>query len=486
MARKSQGPFLTVTRRQRGAVLGAVTFLALLIGALNLPQGELDLALIYVAALLYFTVLMVPFLLYRQEWGWFHPMVFLPLWTFVTSALPSVGVYISGLERHAALPAVPTEELNDLVVQALLLQAFGWLVFYAAFTGGQVRTLHLSVPEPRGRALPAKALLIAGAAIVSFLILMDAAGGLEELLLQRGVRAEDRVAADIGGHWSLIVRHLLPTTCLVWLSLQPRLVRSPLFWLLFSGGLGMSFAATGSRSSVVVPMIVALGIWALRTQSVPYVRALALTGTALLIVGIGGEFRAQTMRADTLEAVSINPAVGQAFLDGVKERLAAGGETSSLIAILGKVPEEVELLYGRSYLSIPAAPIPSRIWPDKPEAGGRLTGHLIFGYPEGGAGIPPGTAGEAFWNFHVLGVLLVFFLWGKMAKWLSHFYRIHAADAGMTALYVLTIVTFSPHSSSIYAWFHTMTSALVAFFVFCGLPRVHGFRKPGRAGVSLQ
>jgi hypothetical protein len=178
------------------------------------------------------------------------------------------------------------------------------------------------------------------------------------------------------------------------------------------------------------------------------------------------------MRADHLDEVTIESGIAEAFIAGVEERIVAGTEAGTLIAILGQVPSEVGFLYGRSYLSVPAAPIPSRFWPDKPDAGGSLTGHLIFGRPEGGGGVPPGTVGEAFWNFHVPGVLVVFFLWGRLANWLASFYKIHAAHGAITVLYVVTLLYFSPNTVSFYDWFHSMAAALLALILFCGFPRI--------------
>lgn len=482
---RASNPFLAVLPRERAAILGLVALLGLLISVLNLLHARTDLFFVLLATLAYLGVLTLPLLLYRQAWGWFHPMIFLPVWVLATSVLPSFAVYVGGLERHSALPGASVEDLNHLVVEALLLQSAGWLVFYAGFTTRQIRTMKFNIPEPRIRTTPMKIFLLAGISSIGLLVLADAAGGLDQLLMQRGRPPSERVAAELGGHWSLLASEVLPVGCLAWLALRPQAVRTALFWLIFGGGLFMSFAATGSRSSVIIPVIMALAIWALRSGRMPYAGTLLLAVAAIAALGILGDFRAQTWAADDLDDVTIESNVLKGFMGGFDERMTSSTERSALIGILGRVPDEVGHLYGRSYLSIPAAAIPSQLWPDKPPVGGRLSGQLIFGRgPDGGA-VPPGTTGEAYWNFHIPGVIIVFFLWGRLSNWLASFYRAHSHHSVIAVLYVLTLFSFAPNSGSLYGWFHGMVAAVFALVLFCGRPRLMRRRQRSAPGSQV-
>lgn len=465
-----------MTTGERAGLLYAVVFLAMLVGTLNLTQGRTDLALVFGAFLLYLVVLILPLIGYRQEWGWFHPLIFMPLWALVTGVPTSLGVFIGGLERHTALPGRTVQELNGLVVKGLLLSALGWLMFYAGYAFvGRKRTAELRFPEPR--AILPKILLVAGLSGVGFLVLMQIAGGMGPLLLQRGIRASERIAKEMGGHWHVLVG-VLPTACLVWVALRPAVVRRPIFWLVFGSGLFLGFAVTGSRSGVIIPIVMLVAIWALRSARMPYLRVLVLGALALAALGILGEFRAETRQAETLQDVQLDTGLREGFVRGVEERVGSGSESAALYAILGRVPAEVDFLWGRSYLSIPAAPIPSAIWSGKPDAGGRLSGHLIFGRPEGGGGVPPGNIGEAFWNFHIPGVIVVMFLWGMAANWLARFYRENQANGGIVALYVLTLFGLGPNTVAFYGWIHEMIPALVVLVLVCGFPRI----KSGKSG----
>lgn len=470
-----------MTTGERVGFLYAVASLAMLVGALNLTQGRTDLALVFGAFLIYLVVLILPLIRYRQEWGWFHPLVFMPLWALVTGVPTSLGVFIGGLERHTALPGRTPQELNGLVVEGLLLSALGWLMFYAGYAFvGRKRTAELRFPEPR--AILPKVLVVAGASGIGFLVLMRIAGGVGPLLLQRGIRASERIGKEIGGHWHVLVG-VLPTACLVWVALQPAVVRKPVFWLIFGTGLSMGFAVTGSRSGVVLPIVMLTAIWALRSARMPYLRVLILGTIALVAVGILGEFRAETRRADTLQDIQLDTGVQEGFVRGLEERIASGSESASLYAILGRVPDEVDFLWGQSYVSIPAAPIPSAIWAGKPDAGGRLSGHLIFDRPEGGGGVPPGNVGEAFWNFHIPGVVVVMFLWGVAANWFARFYQENQDNTGISALFVLTLFALGPNTVAFYEWIQTIVVAVGVLVFVCGWPRLRA-STPSKVGVQ--
>lgn len=470
-ATRVYSPFVGMTPGERAVLLCSIAFLAMFVGALNLTQGRLDLSFIFLTLLVYLVVLVLPLVRYQQEWGWFHPVVFMPLWALVTSVPTSLGVFIRGLERHSALPGRSVQELNGLVAEGLLLSALGWAAFYVGYAfPGQKRTITMRFPEPRA-VLP-KILLVAGVATAGFFFLIQVAGGIGPLLLQRGIQANQRIQAQIGGHWLVLVG-LLPTACLVWIALQPVVVRRPIFWAVFSGGLFMDFAVTGSRSGVIIPIVMAVAIWALRSARIPYFRVLVLGGVALVLLGILGEFRRETFQAETLQDVRLETSITSGFQRGLEERTNRG-EDAGLHAVLGRVPEEVDLLWGKSYLSIPAAPVPSALWSEKPEAGSRLTGHLIFRRPEGSGGVPPGAVGEAYWNFHILGVILVMFLWGVAANWFARFYRESRSEYGISALYLVTLFLLSPSTDSFYVWVQHFVLAAIILVMFCGIPRVKG------------
>ena len=117
------------------------------------------------------------------------------------------------------------------------------------------------------------------------------------------------------------------------------------------------------------------------------------------------------------------------------------------LPVLARVPERVPLLMGSSYLAAVAVVVPRKVWKGKPRQVGGLTGMTFFNTH---AGVPPGPVAEAYWNFHIPGVLIVFGLLGMFHRWLANTYLHYAASPGAIAVYVATLIyTYSPGSTAI-------------------------------------
>lgn len=361
-----------------------------------------------------------------------------------------------------------THELNTAVVDASLLTALGFLALYAGYSIiPSRRVLRVKPMEPR-YLMPA---VVVGMAlsVAAFLFLIARAGGIGPLMLQRGLRNDLRIEAELGAHWRLLVRAMIPG-CLVWLSHQPHVWKRPLFLLGFASALFMNFAATGSRGHTIIPIAMALVIHALHYKRF-YVFHYILFGLAALVaIGFLGEFRSGTRRATDLSEVSIDTNVWGGLVRGIETVAARGSETAGLYGILRRVPREVDLLYGRSYLSIPAAPIPRRLWKAKPDAGGRLTATHIFDQPF--TAIPPGSIGEAYWNFHVPGVVLVMLLYGAVLRWCAQAYLANSKAKWAVVIYTYTLFYLQPNSESFYNWVQAIApAAILVMCIYGRLPR---------------
>lgn len=479
----SRNPYVGMSRLERHLVLGFMTFLAIGIGTINLSQGRSDLLLVYAAFLCYLLVLALPFHLQKSSWGWFHPLILTVLWfELVRGVLPRLIIYATGLDFHRVALGATAGDLSWLVIESLFLTSLGLLALYAGFLGSG----RLSVPRFAFRAprlLFVKVLAIAAVSTVAFAILIAEAGGLGRLMLQRGMASDLRIQAELGGHWYFMVE-LLKTACLLWLALQPKMWKSPAFLSLFSLALFMGFAATGSRSGVVMPVVLATVIWSLHHRRIPYGRALVIGVLGIAAIGLLGEFRVASRGAVTLADARIESGLAGGIEQGLDTITSYAGETDGLYGILAKVPEDVDLLYGWSYLSIPAAPIPRALWPGKPDAGGRLNATYIFGNPL--TAIPPENVGEAYWNFHIPGVIVVMFLFGAVLKWFARFYVVNGGAGWVVAIYVFTMFNLQPSSPAFYDWFQTMVPVIFFLWFFCGWPKRVRMRTRKRVALPLR
>ena len=450
------------------AVLGAVLLYVISVGFLNVQNSEANTLLIYQALLVKIGLLLLPFAIARRKnWGWFHPLVFIGLWTFLRQVIPKSLIFIEGFPYHEEL-MVNEARLNVLVTYELLLDALALVSTYVGYLVAlKFRVPAIEFGEPRWTRV--KIVAIALISVYSFYVLTSAAGGIGPLILQRGAGL-DRVQSQVGGYW-VILTQLLRTACLVWFALRPSIGRNIVFWALFVFALALSFLATGSRSGVIFPVLLIIIIWSLHNRQIPFTKIAIAGAVGVFLVGALGEFRSSRSLAD--QPIT-DTDVEFSFVEGIKEGIETFSRYSSSSAaiypIIERVPEKNRLLLGESYLSIPALPIPRKIWPNKPPAAGNKAGAVFFDNPD--TGKPPGAVGEAYWNFWIPGVIAIFLFWGMFLSWLARFLVKNQQSRGGVLLYIVTIFILSPHSPAVYEWIFAVVPVSVVLIVFCGIPTV--------------
>lgn len=414
---------------------------------------------------------MYPVAFHCKTWGWFHPLVLSSLWTLLSSVLPSSFLYINGLDNHVALSELSKEELNNLVTYNLILQTIAlFLTYLGYFLLPKLRITKLYIHWKPPRHLMTKLIIIACISSIALLILSNVMGGLGSLLLERGIPENMRAAARLeGGHWNVLAK-ALTSACIVTLALKREMVKNIWFWALFVYALFLRFASTGSRGGVIVPLIMVLTIIMMQRKKIVYIRVIAMGVVAIMLVGALGSFREASWRVKSLEQISGKISVMDALEVGIDEFVEYKGKVAAIYPIIAKVPNEVDLLYGKSYLAILAAPIPRKIWPKKPQECGKLASTVFYGNPL--SAIPPGSVGEAYWNFHFVGVVIVFVVWGMFLKFLADFYRTNYKERGIVALYVITILMLNPNGTSFYNWLHIFAQSFLCLIFFCGIPKI--------------
>jgi len=450
-------------------VLLLLVALVLGVGAFNLPLGEPPLIQVWLAFIAYGVVLALPFIWYRPSWGWLHPLVFLVLWAeLARSVLRKISIYATGLPAHDVMPAASSAVLNGVVTEALLLKAVGLMAMYTGFmSAGRLTAPRLEFKQPNHLAL--KTGVLTAVSLLALLMLVNAAGSVGALMLQRGLPAEARIFTDPNMRIAAYMVGLLKPACLVWFALKPKAWRSPV-WLAFFGiAMLIGFMATGSRSGVAIPVLQAGVIWILHNRRIPYQAIVIGFVFSMLVLGIGGAFRQASTEAESLAEVEVDVGLVNSVTNGFQGMVRYGASHSGYYAILASVPDNVGFLWGESYLSIPVAPIPSAVLPfEKPEAGGKLNAKRIFSIRSGG--VPPGSIGEAYWNFGIPGVIVVMALFGVVLKWFYRLYVVNQARGWVMVVYVITLFSLRPSSPPIYGWLHAMVPIAIYLILFCGFP----------------
>lgn len=398
--------------------------------------------LLCLAQVLNFAVILFPIIFYKPSFGWFHPLVFYTC-QYLLFQFRSYATYLQGISHHRALPEYSVEDIVQLVAFALTLHAVSTLAYYFGFWfGPNMRMPRISFHQPRRLAL--KALVAVLFSVVVFWLYVEREGGLSEHLLSWQTGRHEALAGD---YYYILLIKVSAMSCLLWFSLKRRAVYQPLFWVCSLVSIIINFLATGSRSTVLVFFIVAMLVWMLRERKFAPARIIGIGLLGVVLISFLGGFRSRIWRGEiSLTSENDDTTIVEYFEQGAVESAERAWASSGLLPILARVPDDVDMLYGSSYFALLTLPIPRSIWPDKPGQVGGLVGDVFFGSP---AGTPPGPIGEAYWNFHVPGVILVFFIFGTFQKWLAQAFVKHKREPAAVLIYLTVLFTIDPSTPAV-------------------------------------
>lgn len=465
---RPDSPYLALLPLERGAFVGGLVLIVVVSGIFSFGSLDGSHPLLYAAFLSYVGVLALPlFGRFLRTPGLFHPLFFYATFMGLRSLLEGDAVLgATGLEFHRAMPGMSRTELDLVAAQSFLLEAVSLVALYLGY--GLLRKLRVTrLAQPsQPRRLAWAAVMWMMLPTVAVLILSIEAGGLGNLLLQRGIPSDQRIGAQIGGHWHYLagVGTIVPV---VWLAFDRTAAKNPVFWAVALFATFLVFAATGSRSSAIWPFILIGLMWALRHRTIPYRSLCIAAAIAIVLVGLLGEFRASTRGADRLADLEFEAEIWSSAQAGYQEMVRQSTTNNGQIAILGSVPGRVDYLFGQSYLSIPFVLVPGGIWPwDTPDAAGKLNATYIYGTPL--SGIPAKPVGEAFWNFSYAGVVMVFMLFGSVLRFAATVYQANSEHPLVIVIYLYTIMTLAPGSNEMYNFVHTLIP-IAGFYAFVRL-----------------
>lgn len=463
-----RNPWVPIPRLARLFLLGGLfVFTAVCVtGALLNSSSNPSMPVLAASTAFYLAMVSLPLVIYdKEKHGWFHPLFFSTIFCVALKGLPrSANYFINGLSEHAVLP-LGEEALTRLVAFENLLQGLALASMYWGYH------FFRNPVTPRLRTEPPKTLwlAVAAAGIVSAIALglyIRLSGSLTQHILNLSLNQTAKVfEEEFSGVGHLVnMAQWFAMILIVALAYRPALIRNGFYWGLCIVALVMVYLASGKRSILLAPIAIGSIVYLLRVGRVPLFRmALVALGMIGLFLGLS------LLRGASMGARSLNDIV-----EGLQERSsgavdssfselnARAGSYSSAYPIYHYVPNEFPLLLGESYLTIIARPIPRALWPDKPRGTDFRAGALFF---NAAWGIPPGAVAEAYWNFHIPGVIVVYFLFGLFLKWIAELYVRHQQSGVVVVLYVTTLFALQqPAENSITGWMLGLLPLLIFGF----------------------
>lgn len=455
---------------QRWTVLGILIFGAFyLFGVMgvalfNTGTGGISMAWVALTSgwLIFWTF--YPFVNYKPEYGWCHPLVLGACVSIVNMVMRSTTLFMGGLDEHIMLPDKWPEELNMIFAYGNFINSLALIALYFGFARGpRLPVPQLNAPPAASSRLYFVLLIFLGISVAAFVLYIHLYGGMSSYAksLAFGMAKKIELADDVDGIGPYAVTTKMATiVAVVWVCAQAAAFRSPIFWVLGLSALTMAYMSEGKRSGMIFPAILILLCWMLRNRQVPYLRLAVVAVTTFLLFGVLAMLRStnwsdtQHLNLSALQETSL----AEMASESREELVLRSGAGSSFFAIIARVPKEKKLLLGKTYLEWGLRFLPREFWPDKPRGVDVQANQTFMGDDWG---TPAGPVGEAYWNFHIPGVVLIFFLVGVLKRWLADLLIRHPEAPGVMAIYMITLFYFEPSQNGFRLWIYAIVPALI-------------------------
>jgi hypothetical protein len=420
-------------------------------------------------------LLLLPFLLRRfagTPIGWLHPLVIIPLISIGFGIIRNPSRLLEPVTIWGRLQTLPMHELltgwpaEDVLRAQLLMNSATLLASACTLVGFSLFRMRMKPAKGRltlsGLRLTVVFLILV--AIVLFFLQMQG-GVLNHMASLAGGRFRMR---ETSGQF-LVLNAVLPYLAILWYLYRPNTIRSPVFLAAFGIAVVLQFVVTGSRSSLFVPVAALLCAWMFVNRRVPATRALLLGVAAVLLLNALGEVRRSGRDGEVDFTALLELNLTEAW-DASQAELVARSRNPSL-AVFALVPQEVDHIYGVTYLAAVGFMIPRAIWRTKPRGGGAYAAALLFnrlptaeGYR--GASYPIGGPAEAYWSFHLPGVVLIFLIYGALLRLIVDWVRRDPRNP--IAILVLILIVFvldDPNTDGLVSFLQQFTLVMFAYLV---------------------
>ena len=137
-------------------------------------------------------------------------------------------------------------------------------------------------------------------------------------------------------------------------------------------------------------------------------------------------------------------------------------------------------MWGTTYAGAVFAMVPRQFWENKPRGPGSIYAQTFLGEPEEGTAIPIGDVAEAFWNFHLPGVIVLFAVYGMLLRRVYELYAENPDNGLVVAFFLLFATQFGVSTDQLVTFQQTLlTLTIILIILLVAYPGAFG-RKPRR------
>lgn len=406
-----------------------------------------------------------PLLLYaRHPLGILHPLILTTVLWPLLIAMPRTIDELGGLGGlflgeqvsppfYSGLGWLPGPEIWQAVAWSNLCELIALLSIYMGYalvhdriaTAGQKarQLVHRGFDGKRLRIL---AIILIGVSIAVLIVLISLRGGLG-LHLSDMARGRFRSMAGLGPLVATVDLGLI--ALLVWVAARPDDIKKPILPILMVAVAAAQFISNGARSAAFAVIMLAGLSWAMRTRRIPWRMALVLLPLFFLAFGALNIIRTSGFAGQTATEAIQSAETGD-ILTRAEEEIDLRRSLQSTVPVIWEGHDLMGgPLWGSSYGAAIFAFVPRWVWPEKPRGPGSIYAQNFLGEVREGLAVPVNATAEEYWNFGLLGVILISVLYGALIHQAHNFYVARADNPFAIAAFVLFVTTFRPSTDEL-------------------------------------
>jgi hypothetical protein len=209
------------------------------------------------------------------------------------------------------------------------------------------------------------------------------------------------------------------------------------------------FMSNGARSAAFAVFMLAGLTWALRTKRIPWRLAGILIPLFFIAFGALNIIRTAGFTGQSASEAIQQTDTADALVKAQEEIDLRRSLESTVPVIWAGHDVMGGPLLGSSYAAAVFAFAPRTLWEQKPRGPGSLYAQNFLGEVREGLAIPVNATAEEYWNFGLLGVILISALYGALIGVAHNFYVAHQENPFAVTLFVLFVTTFLPSTDAL-------------------------------------
>lgn len=406
-----------------------------------------------------------PLLVYaRHPLGILHPLILTAILWPLLIAMPRTIEEFGGLGGlllgeqisppfYSGLGWLPGPEIWQAVAWSNLCELIALLSIYAGFALVRDRNVTsgywarpLARREFDGKRLRALAIILIGLSIAVLLVLISLRGGLA-LHIADMARGRFRSLGGLGPLVAAVDLGLI--ALIVWVAARPDDVKQPILPILMVGIAAAQFLSNGARSAAFAVFMMVGLTWALRTRRIPWRMALILVPIFFLAFGALNIIRTSGFAGQTATEAIQSADAGDVLIR-VQEEIEVRRSLQSTVPVIWQGHDLMGgQLWGSSYGAAMFAFVPRWLWQEKPRGPGSIYAQNFLGEVREGLAVPVNATAEEYWNFGLLGVILISVLYGALIHHAHNFYIARQDNPFAVGAFVLFVTTFHPSTDDL-------------------------------------